>query len=405
MKNPKKLESSVSTDDLQERSNNSISIGKIEEELQKYFDFRYNSIKNQVEAKFKEQSIYEPANENTIFRHLHLNKFPIPMSKLKILLGSDFVEEYNPLTLYFERNKTLYQQDVHDDYISKLVSYCDVDDPVFFARILKFWMVSSVATILNTSELNKTIFVIFNNKQNSGKTTFVRNLFPNELREYVMENQLDDSKDGIITLSKAAFHILDEMEPLEKMRMQSFKSIISKDKIDLRPPYGLNILSKPRITNFIGTSDRFGFLKEDVGTARFIVQEIKKFDFSYSKNINSNILWSQAYYLYRKNQFLSLLKSEKKMIEETNKRFIEASYISECITDFAKPSDKENGIFMQTHEIIKKLQSIHGPIPISDRKIGHTLNSLGFERVKFYCPEKRNSLFGFFLELSTRNTK
>ena len=401
MKDPKTTDSLVSTDDGQK--NPPISLEKIEEQLQTHFDFRYNIISNQVESKLKTDSVFKPVNENSVFRHMHLNKFPIPMSKLKILLGSNFVEEYNPLELYFQRHKKTYQPGIHGDYISNLVKHCEVEDHDFFVRILKYWMVRSVATILNPKEFNKSILVIFNNKQNSGKTTFVRNLFPDEIREYVMENQLNDSKDGIITLSQAAFHILDEMEALIKMGIQSFKSLISKDKIDLRPPYGVNIISKPRITSFIGTSDCYGFLKEDVGTARFIVQEVKSFDFSYSKEIDADILWSQAYFLYRKRQFNSLSNADKHAIHENNKKYIETSFISECIMDIAKPSDKENGTFMQANEIIKLLQSIHGNFPITDRKIGHSLNSLGFQRVKYYCPERQNSLFGFFLELSTRN--
>lgn len=403
MKNSKNPESSVPTDGAQERPNNTISLSKIEKELLKHFDFRYNIISNQVESKLRTETVYKPVNENSVFRHMHLNKCPIPMSKLKILLGSNFVVEYNPLLLYFENNKDKYKPDVHHDYIASLIRFCEVEDETFFVKTFKYWMVSSVATIVNVKEFNKTIFVIFNNKQNSGKTSFVRNLFPEALRDYVMENQLDDSKDGIITLSKAAFHILDEMEPLEKMKMQSFKSIISKDKIDLRPPYGLNIISKPRITSFIGTSDRFGFLKEDVGTARFIVQEVMSFNYAYSKEINPDILWSHAYYLFRKSQHTSLSNSDKNTINENNKKFVETSYLSECIMDIAKPSDKDRGVFMQANEIIKLLQSIHGNIPITDRKIGHSLNSLGFQRVKYYCPERKNSLFGFFLELSTRD--
>jgi len=381
--------------------NISYSIEEIELELNKHFNFRNNTIKNQIEVKLRSEAVYRLVNENSIYRHLHLNGAPVSMSKLKIILGSNYIQEFNPIVEYFNKIEIDYIPDEHGDYIAKLLSYCSVENPSLFLRTFKYWMVSAINTILNKNELNKTIYVLFNSKQNSGKTTFVRSLFPEELKEYVMENQLEDNKDGIITLSKAAFHILDEMEALEKIKMQSFKSMVSKDKIDIRPPYGVNVISRPRITSFIGTSDRFGFLKEDVGTSRFIVQEVKNFDFNYSKEINSNILWSHAYFLFRNNYSTSISKVDKLKCNQINQRFIQSSIVSECIKNFISPSNKQQGQFMQTNEIIKSLNAIHGNLRISDRKIGLSLNALGFERVKHFCKKRKTSLFGYYVKLST----
>ena len=382
-----------------------ISIKKLEFELNKHYNFRYNSITNKIEGKLKKIENYKPINENSIYRYLHKKGTPIGMSKLKIILGSDFVEEYNPIKSYFHESQMLYNETLHGDYIDKLLSYCQVPDHDLFVRTFKVWMVSAIQTIFVDKSVNKRIFVLFNNIQNSGKTTFVRSLFPDDLKIYVLENQLDDSKDGLITLSKCAFHILDEMEVLEKMRMSSFKSIISKDKIDLRPPYGTGLISKPRITSFIGTSDQFGFLKEDVGTARFIVQEVKKIDFNYSNNINPDILWSQAYQLFKNNDCLTISNDDQKAILENNKRFIRTSFISEAILELLKPSSEDVGEFMMSSEIAKFLKSKNQYIQITDRKIGDSLNSLGFERVKHYCKERKLTLSGYFVELSTRESE
>ena len=378
-----------------------MSIKNLEFELDKHFDFRYNTISNKVEGKLKKNKNYKPINENSVYRHLHIKGTPIGMSKLKIILGSDFIKEYNPIKSYFHQTQLLYNETKHGDYIDKLLRHCQVPDHDLFVRTFKAWMVSALQTIFNDKSVNKRIFVLFNNIQNSGKTTFARSLFPDDIKVYVLENQLDDNKDGLITLSKCAFHILDEMEVLERMRMSSFKSVISKDKIDLRPPYGTGLISKPRITSFIGTSDRFGFLKEDVGTARFIVQEVKKIDFNYSKKINPDILWSQAYQLYKNNEFLTISNDDQKAILENNKRFIRTSFISEAILELLKPSTKDEGEFMMSSEIAKFLKSKNQYIQITDRKIGDSLNSLGFERVKYYSKERKLTLSGYFVELST----
>ena len=393
-----KNEGEKPSNDNQNSKKGEISVKRLEMELTKAFDFRNNIILNKIEYKYLCDLEYEPVNINSIYRYLHLNSIPIGLSKLKTILGSDFVVEYNPIIDYFTKIAPIYDEDVHEDYIHKFLSYCDVEDLDLFVRTFKVWMTNTIKTIFEEKSINKTIYVLFNATQNSGKTTFVRFVFPDDLREYTFENQLDDTKDGKITLTKAAFHILDEMVALSQMGMESFKAMISKDKIDLRPPYGINNISKSRITSFIGTSDRFGFLKEDVGTARFIVQEVKKIDFNYSKDINPDILWSQAYQYYKNKEYLSFLSDDSKTVQENNKRFIRTSFISEAISEIIIPSNKEEGVFMQANEIVLKLKMNNHHLSISDRKIGDALNFIGFERVRHYNSERKMTLTGYYVK-------
>jgi len=385
--------------------NESVSVQKLEDALSSTYEFRNNIILNQIEYRFKNAPEFQPVNTNSIFRHLHYNSVPISMVKLKIILGSDYVEEYNPITDYFIKCESLYSKEEHGDYINELLNYCDVENHGLFVRTFKVWMVNAIRTIFEPKAVNKTIYVLFNNIQNSGKTTFIRSLFPDELRDYTFENQLNDSKDGKITLAKCAFHILDEMVALSQMGMESFKALVSKDKIDLRPPYGVNIISRPRISSFIGSSDRFGFLKEDVGTARFVIQEINGFDFAYSKNINPNIIWSQAYNYYKNKQFLEISKLDKLDIQEFNKRYIRTSFITEAINEIIIPSTKLKGEFLQAKDIVNELQITNGRIAISDRKIGDALNHSGFERVRHYDTKRKMTLNGYYVEFINSKDK
>lgn len=385
------------------KSKKSVSINQLEKKMNHLFEFRLNSISNRIYYRDKIfKTDWAEVNENDIFRILHKNGVPASISAVKLLLGSSFVTRYNPLHTYFNDRKDVYDPKKHGDYISQFLDYCEVDDPELFSTTFKFWMVNAVRTVFKDKAYNKVIYVFFNTKQNSGKTSLARFIMPDEIREYFMENQLDTTKDGLLTLTKCMIHLLDEMAVTSIMGFQAFKAIVSKDKVDVRPPYGLNIVSRPRITSFLGTSDKFGFLNEDVGTARFIVQEIKSIDFKYSKNIDPNILWSQAFYHYLRGEFLEISPAIKQKIAESNKRFIQNSYLTECISELMKPSIKENGIFMQSKDIVKLISSQMGNSNVSDRKIGDSLNSLGFYRIKHYCNQRKESFYGYYVELSTR---
>lgn len=385
-----------------DKKKKSISIIELEEKMNDLFEFKLNEITNRIYFKEKlESSDWMEANENDIYLKLHKQHIPATIPAIKILLGSSFIPRLNPLLEYFKSNQSNYNKEKHGDYISHFLSFCNVDDPEFFSKTFKVWIVNAVQTVFETKAFNKMIFVFFNTKQNSGKTSFARFIIPDELREYFMENQLDATKDGIITLTKSMIHLLDEMAVISQVGFQTFKALVSKDKVDVRHPYGLNIISKPRLSSFLGTSDQFGFLNEDVGTARFIVHEVKAFNFNYSKKIIPNILWAQAYFHYINGEFLELTIEDRNKIQEINKRYIRTSYLSECISEILSPSDKINGQFMQTMDIVKLLHSKYSSIGISDRKIGDSLNSLGFTRIKHYCSERKNSYFGFYVKIST----
>jgi predicted P-loop ATPase len=375
-----------------------ISLKKMEKKLLELYDFRLNIISNNIEGKLKDQENFTEINENSIYRNLHNNQLPISMSKLKILLGSDFVKEYNPINSYFESIKTLYSEEKDGDYINKFLSFIKVSNESLFEITFKYWLVCSIRCCLDPTFFNKTIFVFFNSKQNSGKTTLSRFIVPPKLNDYFVENSTE-GKDGLITLATAAFHLLDEMVALDRMVNREFKSFISKSKIDVRPPYGSKVISRNRITNFIGTSDQEGFLIEDVGTARFIVHEIDSIDFKYSKEINQDILWSQAYQYYKKNKFTFLSNDEKIEVKENNKRFIKVSILSEIISEYFKPGSKDNNDeFLQTKDILLFLSSTPNFKTISDRKIGEVLNSLGFVRTNCYLKDRKQNVYGYFVK-------
>lgn len=378
----------------QQDKKKAISILELEDKLNEYFEFRLDIILNRLEYRQKEQPNFEEVNINSVYRFLHQRNVPVALNNLKIILGSDYVKEYNPIKEYFESIQRKYQPEIHGDYIALFSSYFECTDNALFLNALKVWMVSALNCGLNPAEFNRKILVLFNTQQESGKTSLARFLVPPKLKEYSVENSID-GKDGLITLSNALVHILDEMAPISGRNMQEFKSFVSKDKVDVRPPYEAKRISRPRISSFIGTSDRFGFLPQDAGTSRFVVNELEKIDFRYSKMIDPEILWSQAHHYLTRGQFTDFDSNTKEKIAKNNEKYVLNSILSEVISNIIEPGEKGDD-FLQTADIVRLIHQ-ESPVSISERKIGTALSSLKFNRVRHYCSTRGMTLHGYYV--------
>ena len=95
----------------------------IEGFISEHFDLRYNTISNMVEYKGKTNRDFTPLNESNIYRMMHLNDIKVSLQQISILLNSDFVPRYNPITFYFKRIGSLWDNAVHGDYIAYLAEF------------------------------------------------------------------------------------------------------------------------------------------------------------------------------------------------------------------------------------------------------------------------------------------
>ena len=51
-----------------------------------------------------------------------------------------------------------------------------------------------------------------------------------------------------------------------------------------------------RTSSFCGSTNRSDFLTDETGSVRWIIFEVFEIDFNYSKEININQVWAQAYH-------------------------------------------------------------------------------------------------------------
>jgi predicted P-loop ATPase len=357
------------------------------------YDIRNNTVSNNIESKLKSSITFEILNENDIYIELNKNGISIVINNLLAILRSSFVKKYDPFEYYF---KGLTRWD-GKDYIQELCTYIDVKEQNQFNYHLKKWLVRLVATAIIPKEVNKQIFVFVGQKQNSGKSTLSRFFCPPALREYLAEN-ISLDKDSRIMMAKSILINMDELSISSGEDINSLKAFQSKEHINERLPYDRKNTVLPRRCSFIGSTNQAEFLKDETGSSRWLCFEINSINWNYSKAIDINNIYSQAYALFKSGSFSYDMKHEDIQENEIRNRAFYISTIEKDLIEkyFENDENKEPSNFYSSTQALWKSQDIEKRKFTSNNiKVGKVLTFLGFERYKY------KGRYGYYLKLKS----
>jgi hypothetical protein len=362
----------------------------VEDYLSKNYNFRFNTILLDIESQAKKSnSKWTICNEDSLFIEMQKKGINIQMNKLISILKSDFVPKYNPINAYFRNLKKWDKK----DYVSELVNYVTTPTPKEFAYHLKKWLARSVKCMLLDGYFNKQAFIITDkgNGQNIGKSHFTKWLCPPSLP---LNRSFEDSKkDNLIKLATNAFIILDELDGISRKDLNSLKALFSMDEIRVRLPYARREETVQRTANFIGSTNEENFLNDPTGSVRWLVFDVTAINWDYSKKMNVNDIWAQAYYLAKDVNFdESFTKEDVKNNELRNEtyqvRTPEAEMIS-LLYEIPDETNKHKVVFLTSTEILIYLKANSSLNRLSPVSVGKALKLLKFERTK------KNGVYGY----------
>jgi predicted P-loop ATPase len=388
------------TKEQQQKSKNISEYEKVENFINERYKIRNNVVSNKIEYQTinEENNEFKELNEHNIFRELQKNFIPFSINKLKSLLGSEFVKEYNPFVKYFE-DLPLYNPASEPDHILKLTNYIPVKDKQRLEVQFKKMLVRCIACSID-NVVNKQAFVLVHDQQNSGKTTFLRWLNPPELKNYIAEN-INTDKDSLIAMCTNFFINMDELATLNRSEINALKSIMSKDVFKGRLPYGAREVSLIRRANIVGSTNNIEFLNDETGSVRWLCFElIDKLNFDYKKDIDINKVWAQAYYLLKNGFKYELTPQEiaENELANANHRIITTE--QELIQASFEPSNKnEMGSIFKTAAHIKlMLNEKYVSEKLNPTLLGKALKILGFIRVSEKLPDNDYSVKGYYIK-------
>lgn len=376
---------------------------RLETYLSKHFHFRTNEITGSIE--FRRQvdgSAWDELNEFNIYRQLRLEGFNVNLNEIIYLLKSDYVDRYNPFSAYF--NSLFVWDSSMPDHIGQLCSYVKVRQAERFQLHFTKWLVRAIKCALEEQYCNKNAIILVHEQQNSGKTTFIRFLCPPALKQYIAEN-ISFDKDSLIALVENFIINLDELATFSRVEINALKSILSKSFVKERHPFERKAKKLSRRASFIGSTNMTEFLSDPTGNVRWIPFELMGIDWAYSKEVDIDLVWSQAYALYRSGYSCEVTAEELKENEEVARSFTLVSTEMELLMKYYEPGTKEaHDLFHTTEEIEVLLRKqTEGLIKISNQQLGKALRMLGYTRDNRYAGKKEYPIKAYYLKFRNKN--
>jgi predicted P-loop ATPase len=355
----------------------------IENFLNKNYCFRKNVVTSRIEfkaIKATEFSLLADFQLNSIYRKMKLNRINTNIGELRSIINSDFIKEYDPFVSYFE---SLPIWDGSTDHISQLAALVDTTNNDLFQKTFKKWLVALVAGAVCPEIVNHTVLV-FSGKQGVGKTTFMMNLIPIELKRYVFSGSINPtSKDSLVQLSECLLINMDELETMTKSQIGDLKELITKGSIRIRRAYGFHVENLTRRASFSGSVNDKEFLNDSTGNRRFLCHDIKSID--YKTSVPLNLVYAQAYSLFNSGFKYWFDGAEIDEITKHNEEFQSLTFEEELLLKFYEPiPENESKLFLSTTDIASNLAE-HQKFFITNKfknNLGKALNKHKFVRVK-----------------------
>ena len=368
---------------------------RIRKYLAKNYQLRFNEIALEFEIK-TENGDWTELNLNSLYIELTQAGINIAFNKLEILMRSHLITVFNPFENYFQN---LEKWD-GENHIQRLISFVKTTDTEPFQIHFEKWLTRSVFCALKRGYINKQCFVFYNTKQNSGKTSFLRFLIPPSLEKYYTED-IGVDKDGLIALCKNFIINIDELSVMSKTDVNILKAFISKNTVNARLPYDRKSSLMYRTSSFCGSTNRSDFLTDETGSVRWIIFEVLEIDFGYSKEININQVWAQAYHnaFERKNYNPELTAEDLVENEKRNEKFKQVSLEQEILISHFEKSENKND-FLTATEIMLAMSNALG-VRMNNVKIGKALTALNFERIK----HSKKQVYGYLIKRKIEDEK
>lgn len=374
--------------------------------LSSKYDFLYNVILNEVFVREKGHGEYFGVNLNTLYIEAREAGHKTSVAEINTFLCSDYVPRTNPFESYFNSIADHWQEQEHGDYIERFAGYIHVDEPERFTVQFKKWLVRCVVCALDDDYFNKQALIFVQDAQNSGKTTLTRFLIPEPLKDYQAEN-ISVDKDSLIALCQNFAVIQDELSTLSKMEINAQKTLMSKSYIKVRHPYDRRPKVEPRRASIWGSTNKAEFLVDETGSVRWLCFGVRHIDWAYKTEIDINLVWSQAYQLYKTGYRYEMTVQEIQDNELANSKYKTTTVEFELIQKYYSPGTKEqHDQFFTATDLCENLTGrTEGKLKINPVEVGKALKFLGFVQTQRRGHE--NQLFpvkGYYISYNDLTT-
>lgn len=366
--------------------------------LKEHYDFRYNVITFETEYKPKDEpdseyKFFDDTAYHDIDQEVALKAASIAERNFKNwVYGSKLSKHYDPFKTFIFNLPGWDGKDYIEEWLRQ-IELADEEQRDFFIDCVTRWFIAYVASLVVDQLTNQTCLVLVG-EQGKYKTTLLNSIVPPELKlDYLYASTfIAHNKDHEKYLATKMLINLDEMQAFNRSDIESIKSKITQDKIELRLPYAKADIKAWRRASFVGSVNRDEFLNDATGSRRFLPFKIKKI--TYKKDYDIKPLYSQAYKLFKEGRKYWFDSEDIERLERHNDphkdKTMEEEYV---LQHFRKPTkediSKGSCEYLLAGEIMDIVCKKHEKMNANNtvkRNIGIALQMHGYDKV----PMRRN---------------
>ena len=359
---------------------------QIEQHISECYETRYNELLHIMEYRRKVSETEQPdpfrilddRMENSIWMEMNELGYACNVKMIQNLIYSDFSSSYHPIREYFNE---LPEWD-GTDYIRILADSVRTNHQSFWTECLERYLVGMCAAATQDDVVNHTVLLLCSEVQNIGKTTFINNLLPPELRTYLSTGLINpNSKDDLAKIAQSMLINLDEFEGMSGRDLNTFKDLVTRKVISIRLPYARRSQNFPHTASFAGTCNYQEILHDTTGNRRFLCFHADSIEFI---KINYTQLYAQIKHLLNTPGYQYWFTQEdNNRIEKNNEDFIFHSPEEELVlTHIRKPERFEKVQYLTVSEIAELIRertgyqySIGAKIQIGKVMVKHNFES------------------------------
>ena len=359
---------------------------QIEQHISECYETRYNELLHIMEYRRRVSETEQPdpfrilddRMENSIWMEMNELGYACNVKMIQNLIYSDFSSSYHPIRKYF---KELPEWD-GIDYIRILADSVRTNHQSFWTECLERYLVGMCAAATQDDVVNHTVLLLCSEVQNIGKTTFINNLLPPELRTYLSTGLINpNSKDDLAKIAQSMLINLDEFEGMSGRDLNTFKDLVTRKVISIHLPYARRSQNFPHTASFAGTCNYQEILHDTTGTRRFLCFHADSIEFI---KINYTQLYAQIKHLLNTPGYQYWFTQEdNNRIEKNNEDFIFHSPEEELVlTHIRKPERFEKVQYLTVSEIAELIRertgyqySIGAKIQIGKVMVKHNFES------------------------------
>jgi predicted P-loop ATPase len=391
---------------------------QIEQALKHRYEFRNNAIKCKPEQFIN--GTWEPIKKymlNGFKRELSevLRRSPATASIMEVIESPAF-DLVNPIAEYFNNLPSWNGKDtikqMADTLTPKTENFEASEIRERLNKHFKKWLVASVACALVPDQINHTCLVL-TGAQGIFKTTWLNNLCPQELKNYLYSNHIDlQNKDSQTLLAECfLINIDDQLKQINKKDEHEIKNIITANFVKYRRPYDTHVQEYSRLASFMASVNGNDFLTDPTGSRRFLPFEIEAINIEEAKKIDLRQMYAQALHLFKNGFQHYFTLDEINEMHAYNQTFTYNSIEDQFLTIFFEPIPAENchrdylaysdNYHIPTAVIMAFLQAQTGHNRLIEKRIGESLQRNGF--IKTQITRNNQRQWGYWVKL-TKNS-